>query len=282
MDPGFHATLWISDFFLPTVGSRYLRRLDTGFLSEIFCLFHIFAMERGINISYIFLLACRIPVSVVFAIEYSTNKSFTGQKKSTSDIIQSISLGRVGILTYKDKAFTKIKIGQYEDNNKLISAVNDLKYENRTGQVNYSNVYSEALRAFRGEDSSIVTDQSINYTKTLVMFTHKWDTKETPKLTRLKKQLRSLGVKIVVLGLAEDIRKEQLMNIVNEEDHVYTVNGDDYQLVLAQKEPYILDTICRGKCMSRNERKTWSMGGVAVRALASHHCGPRSIPGYYM
>ncbi|XP_031562297.1 uncharacterized protein LOC116298083 isoform X2 [Actinia tenebrosa] len=190
---------------------------------------------------------CRKPVSVLFAIAYSSNSSFTSQKKTIQNIIKLIPQRKVGVLTFKDKTFQKVKLREYNDNQQLFSAITNLKNAYSTEIINFTNVYSEAILAFREEEASRnKANLKVSFSKTLVMFTHSWKKHvRRSQLLSLKKELKLLGVKIILVGLDEDLTDVQLREMVNDDDFVYTSDGDDYDLVLPMKEPYIIDTICR-------------------------------------
>lgn len=151
--------------------------------------------------------------------------------------------GKVGVITFRENAFLKVKLEGYKNNQKLFSTIAKLQNADSTEIINFTNVYAEAILAFRQENAT-------SFSKTLVMFTHSWKSHGNgSNLKSMKKELKSLGVKIILIGLDEDLSVAELHEMVNENDLVYTSEGDDYHLVLPKKEPYIIDTICRGKIL---------------------------------
>lgn len=181
----------------------------------------------------------------MFALESSVN--FKNQLKSVHYLLEanfhiSNDSAKVSIMSYRNTTNTQIKFYQYKaDSDGLEFAIRRVERvkDKPDVKVNFENMLRAAVKTF--EDIEEPNDD----TKTLVIFTNQLTVYTTNELTRLKEDFKRMKVAIIVVGLAENLREEELEKLTYKRGYVFIA---DSSVVNGSKVPPIVNLICRGNC----------------------------------
>ena len=144
---------------------------------------------------------------------------------------------QVGLILYRDKARLVFQPSQHRDvkilKKNTLAAINPF---NDSSEVNFSVVLERAYFAFA--ESGDETQP-----RSLVIFTFSSNVKVSNKLLEYKKRLENLNVVITVVGLAENLTRDDLVALTTDVSQVLL-----RKITLTPLAPWIIDSICQGMC----------------------------------
>lgn len=178
---------------------------------------------------------------MVFALDGSANISYQGQTiyNLLRDFFTlSKDLVEVSLIANSSSIVT---IDQMNVQNvlsaKAVSSLGQLAAA--TSKVDIEKLLSSALKAFGGSNDDKVS-------KTLVIFTNEEKVHITDKMNASKEELRRMGVKILVVGLAKySTLREELQKLTFKADYVF-VERRTNDLVNGNMMSAMANLICRG------------------------------------
>lgn len=156
---------------------------------------------------------------------------------------------RGSVMSYRNQTFVEIKFNQHNINDLAdfgyyLLTLKGVKDSNTT-KVNFNNVFKTALQEFKNSDSH--PDNSLYDIKTLVIFTHEETISSNQELHRLKEEFEQLEIKILVIGLAENLYIEKLAKLASSKGYVLIAQSSSDLINNTNLKAKIANLICRGK-----------------------------------
>lgn len=210
------------------------------FIYSFICLFiQDECQEEHINLGFVMDMSSSITVK-----NYQKERDFV---KNVADAF-SISPGKTqaGVVTYNSEASLWISFGQHNNNEEFKAAVDKIPYWG--GRTRIDNGLKMAVVGLFGA----IKQARAHLPKVLIVLTdgrQSSDPRATP-LDAAVLPLLQLGVKVLAVGIGNDISRDELKMIVESEQDIYTV--DDFDDLLA-KSHQIAHTACKEARLSFRE-----------------------------
>lgn len=190
----------------------------------------------------------------MFALDSSVRVRFINQQRVVDKLLGhffhvSKTSTKASLMSYRNQTAIEIKFNQknienFDDLGLPIRMMKGVKDSNTT-KPNFNNVLKTALQEFK--ESEKHSENSKYDIKTLVIFTHGATIIPNNEMTRLKKEFAKLMVKILVIGLAENLQREHLAKLASNRGYVIIADSSFTLINDTYRQVKIANLICRGK-----------------------------------
>ena len=143
---------------------------------------------------------------------YGIVKSFV--KNVAEEIGISLSGTRAGVLLFSDNAILKVKLNQFDNTADFNNAVDNLDH------LDSGTYIGLAIKTALEQLFTIPNGMRINVPNVLILLTDGL-THDPEIVATAVRQIRKVGIKLVVIGIGESVSKTQLLKIVEESEHLY-------------------------------------------------------------
>lgn len=192
-----------------------------------------------------YLLVCKLNLDVVFGIPSSRSlgpafKGAEGVFKSILGLLRVSNLQvHIGVETYSDTANLRVEIDTSYNRENITEYINRLKAIGRGIDV------EQALQVASNAGFSIFGGVRQTSPKAFILFVPEGASISSTSIREAATNLKSLGVRLFVIGLKSAIDKSLIKALVSQPSQKFIYTADSYN-ELAALASEIVDSLCRG------------------------------------